>query len=604
MNAPLTVNRARLFGARAGRADLERWLGAVPIERLGLAPEEILYVPALRLRVSSDLRRPCRALGESVLDRLRLMLESAERDPVVGRNARGGCRFSSRARFLAWVAGLWLLRDNAVAAAASGAPSLREWQRRELLCDGAVLAPVAVRLAESGLAGEWLVRFEDHDHALAGQALARSFGVDLVEARAALALSAVETFDAGRRSDRGGRPPDAPTAAPNRWPKSKLSDLSSELATSGNGWQALTPEARLLLLAAAAVVGAPGHAARPGFAAQLAAAVSDEAEVPPLGLQQRRLTPGRAPSDLSQRREAGGSTQADRPSDDVRLSASEEPLGRGIERRLGGPRTPAMRARVAGDEAQPFAEPTAEVRDTPTTAISPAAIAFESGFCGLLLLLNAFTALGLYPDFAGAAPPRIRPSPLRLIDRIGRRWFGARYHADPLSGWIVAHSRAGPLSRSWRAEPEWVEAWGRGRPLRPAERAGRLTLWHEAGFPAVDMPAARGCLAPRLARAAGATVTRAKRRSGARLPRLPIARDERWVACFAYFLDARIRNACGMRSAGLNSLALAGALAVDELEVTARFELDSYPVALRLAGLDRDPGWQPAEGRGFRFRFE
>jgi len=41
-----------------------------------------------------------------------------------------------------------------------------------------------------------------------------------------------------------------------------------------------------------------------------------------------------------------------------------------------------------------------------------------------------------------------------------------------------------------------------------------------------------------------------------------------------------------------------------DLDLSARFALDRHPIQLRIAGLDRNPGWQPAEGRSFAFVFE
>ncbi len=38
--------------------------------------------------------------------------------------------------------------------------------------------------------------------------------------------------------------------------------------------------------------------------------------------------------------------------------------------------------------------------------------------------------------------------------------------------------------------------------------------------------------------------------------------------------------------------------------VDVRFPLHHLPLAIRLAGLDRDPGWVPASGCDVRFRFE
>ena len=88
----------------------------------------------------------------------------------------------------------------------------------------------------------------------------------------------------------------------------------------------------------------------------------------------------------------------------------------------------------------PIDPPGAAARPSPAaTASLPAAVAapaadecFSSAYAGLLFLLNAFVALGLYPDFAEPRRARLEPSPLWLADRIGRFWFGAAYRRDPL----------------------------------------------------------------------------------------------------------------------------------------------------------------------------
>ena len=38
--------------------------------------------------------------------------------------------------------------------------------------------------------------------------------------------------------------------------------------------------------------------------------------------------------------------------------------------------------------------------------------------------------------------------------------------------------------------------------------------------------------------------------------------------------------------------------------VTVRFSLATHPIALRMAGLDRNPGWVPSAGRSISFEYE
>ena len=47
-----------------------------------------------------------------------------------------------------------------------------------------------------------------------------------------------------------------------------------------------------------------------------------------------------------------------------------------------------------------------------------------------------------------------------------------------------------------------------------------------------------------------------------------------------------------------------GQVLMSATHVDVRFSLAAHPLALRLAGLDRDPGWLPAGGRVIVFRFD
>ncbi|MCW5665809.1 MAG: hypothetical protein KIT35_18420 [Piscinibacter sp.] len=66
-------------------------------------------------------------------------------------------------------------------------------------------------------------------------------------------------------------------------------------------------------------------------------------------------------------------------------------------------------------------------------------------------------------------------------------------------------------------------------------------------------------------------------RRGARLP-------PRAALALALELPARLRAGAG--------------------RVELQFALAGLPLALRFAGLDRDPGWLPAAGSDIRFRFD
>ena len=161
--AELTVNRARLTGWRGTRGDVAGWLEAAALAGLGLGPEEMLYVPQLHTRIARHQTADAGFAGRRIADRLRALLEGAERDPLTAPPRDRACRFSSRPRYLAWLTALWL-RDGSAAraafAAATGGASPLAWQRAALLRDGAVLVPVAAALARAGIAAYWIGMLE------------------------------------------------------------------------------------------------------------------------------------------------------------------------------------------------------------------------------------------------------------------------------------------------------------------------------------------------------------------------------------------------------------------------------------------------------------
>jgi hypothetical protein len=87
------------------------------------------------------------------------------------------------------------------------------------------------------------------------------------------------------------------------------------------------------------------------------------------------------------------------------------------------------------------------------------------------------------------------------------------------------------------------------------------------------------------------------------MPHLPSAQAARWLACLALYLDARIQRATNDPALGLSSLAIPGQCRLGAERVEVDLALADLPLPLRLAGLDRDPGWLPAEGRAIAFHF-
>jgi len=209
-----------------------------------------------------------------------------------------------------------------------------------------------------------------------------------------------------------------------------------------------------------------------------------------------------------------------------------------------------------------------------------------SDYAGLFFLLNIFLVLGLYGDFTDPARQARGLSPFELLLLLGRRWFGRAFAADPIGP--ILRTLAGlaprePVGRhfdapSWSVPDDWLRPWPRHR-ARVVTSAGGVSRWHKTGFPIAD----RWCV-----------------------PRAPGWLRRRWISGLARYLEARLARALGiedMTAALAMVVRLRGTIAVDGDRVDVRFALNDHPLALRLAGLDRDPGWIPAAGRSIGFHF-
>jgi hypothetical protein len=84
-------------------------------------------------------------------------------------------------------------------------------------------------------------------------------------------------------------------------------------------------------------------------------------------------------------------------------------------------------------------------------------------------------------------------------------------------------------------------------------------------------------------------------------------KEPRWMKRLAPRMEARIALALGERriARALVRLACSDARVVDTgTRLDVHFDLARLPLAVRIAGLDRDPGWIPAAGRIVAFHFD
>jgi hypothetical protein len=227
---------------------------------------------------------------------------------------------------------------------------------------------------------------------------------------------------------------------------------------------------------------------------------------------------------------------------------------------------------------------------------------------GIFFLANVELHLDLYADFTAPRGPNLD---LHLWD-----WLVllARFLLpDPVDSlpddpvWTLLAQLAGrgdlPAGadfkppRSWHAPDEWRRVFGLEGCVWSIHHR-RLRGWHPAGFWTIDVPAGVRPLGPR------------------GMPRPRTGRLERWVDWWGAYVRARLHDALGLGTDTGDPHSLANVLfrhtarvQVSAARLDVLFSLDEMfqgeasALAVRLAGLDRDPGWIPAAARTVAFHF-
>ena len=216
---------------------------------------------------------------------------------------------------------------------------------------------------------------------------------------------------------------------------------------------------------------------------------------------------------------------------------------------------PASRSSPAPVESnRPAFQRAAPPKEICVPLVAPVVATVTTKHGGVFYLLNLALALGLYGDFTQPLRPGLALSPWEFLGLLGRRLLreSPETDADPL--WPLLARLAGPPGTpagswtdlaDWEPDPDWTD-----QPLSLPPTA-RTSV---EGF--VDW------LIP--------VLTNRLDRAGVALPVLlgPSAR-----------------------------------VVVTAERVDVHFALSAHPIEIRLAGLDRDPGWIPAAGRDVRYHY-
>ncbi len=210
-------------------------------------------------------------------------------------------------------------------------------------------------------------------------------------------------------------------------------------------------------------------------------------------------------------------------------------------------------------------------------------------FGGVFFLLNVALYLNLYSDFTAPLGPNLDLSIWDLLAVLGSAFTQDKIRHDEL--WFLLAKLAGHPGGhepgenfkppdEWRIPEEWLVPFEPIPNLEQEERDGRLVLLHPEGFTIED----KSC------------DTLREPGSGDSL--------RRWLGWMTGYIRARLVRACGRKDAAELVCGCPARVKFTLTHVDVNFALQSHPIEIRLAGLDRDPGWIPAAGRYVMFSFE
>ena len=153
--------------------------------------------------------------------------------------------------------------------------------------------------------------------------------------------------------------------------------------------------------------------------------------------------------------------------------------------------------------------------------------------------------------------------------------------------------------------PAWLASFA-AAPVQHQTPNGRLVISHADGFAIVDVEAygdRKSQLTEELAAYGDLVSAPAVDKLASTPADMPL---ERWLARLLPYLRARLRSVLAVDDAGLPVLLLAhpAHVHVTDTHVDIVLSLETLPVEIRFAGLDRDPGWVAAAGRFIAFHFE
>ncbi|UXH79173.1 hypothetical protein [Roseateles amylovorans] len=632
------TGRAAIDPLRA-RQGLERALAGVDWSPSSLGPSALLFVRRLTVQGRRGPPRGDEPSGEfarQVSSAVSAQAAKAQR-PWLRSDAAAApavC-FADEAELSACLWRDWLHRTLDAGwwwHSVLGRQTPRQWLKAEVIDHGDRLVPTLSLLAARGLATAAVTRMDAAEVAAGLRALMASHAMPGIEARSNEALRRPGDQERGElQSPSGHATPSGLSDSRDRATPLTLRRLLQVVPEL----QRFTGDsmAGRLLAGALAVQREPAWARSSALLHALdhwahtdAPPVTDRRGDPEADAEVHTTPPPRAGDGRSALRSVDSSDkrpsavppspEAERTTSGLAMNESSTLTGHGAERGLARdpnalPDDDAPQRRSAG--TLPDAQDT-----TPNAVAELLPTVCLTHYGGLFYLLNAALALRLYGDFTMPRDPGLRWSPWNLLAWTGQAWFGEAFTADPL--WplladLAGRSPAEAPSRFFAEVPDWrltdsdLAPWGAPTTLTFHATSRRLRVAHPMGFVITDVRRRTGMAPAAQARALCDAVPLLRR---AVLRRAVIASANgtaahRWLSHWRRYLEARLRAALGVRPTEDLAACVCrhrAEVSVGMARVDVVLSLADLPLSIRIAGLDRDPGWIPATGRSVMFHFE
>lgn len=252
-----------------------------------------------------------------------------------------------------------------------------------------------------------------------------------------------------------------------------------------------------------------------------------------------------------------------------------------------------------------------------TASLRDVSINTELG--GLFYLINLGIFLNLYGDFTRPLQPGITLDIWDFVTLIGRHLLGEAGEADPL--WpllarLSGRSDTEPAGSGfqppdlWQLPAEWLLPFPESGNWKWSTTDRRLRVRHWDGFLLLDQPLVDGDHREQVRQATeayGPVVPFRLERGATERTDKGMSLLDRWLHRLVPYLHARLkRGLCVTEVEQISPLLCRNSarISVSAAQVDVFFALDEHPIEIRLAGLDRNPGWVPAAGRFIAFHYE